>query len=111
MKRLLLIVLATIALTAHAQTTSRPGWYGYPEQRKVSAVVGGLTGALSYSIIRSAAPHDPKWKSILVSTIFTTAVSGVMYTVYNISPVDSRQNFTASLGSGLAVTFIFSLGI
>jgi len=110
MKRLLLVILVLTALTAHAQTTNQ-GWYGYPEQRKVSAVVGGLTGAISYSLVRAAAPDDSKWKSVLISSIFTTAVSGVMYSVYNISPVDRRQNFTASMASGIGITLIFSLGI
>jgi len=70
-----------------------------------------MTGMISYSIVRAASPNDPKWKSILYSSIFTVATSAAAYTLYNNSPVDRRQNFTASLASGIGVTLIFSLGI
>jgi len=109
MKRLLFTILAVTSLTLQAQTKDH--WYGYPPQRQVSSVVGGMTGMISYSIIRGASPNDPKWKSILYSSIFTAATSAAVYTLYNISPVDKRQNFTASLASGIGVTLIFSLGI
>jgi len=109
MKKVLFAILATVTLTVQAQTKDH--WYGYPPQRQVSSVVGGMTGMISYSIIRGASPNDPKWKSILYSSIFTAATSAAVYTLYNISPVDKRQNFTASLASGIGVTLIFSLGI
>ena len=109
MKKLLLLVLTTLALTAQAQT-SKDHWHGYPPQRQVSAVVGGLVGSTSYAIIRASSPNDPKWKSILYSSIFTTVTSAAIYTMYNISSVDKRQNFTASMASGIGVTLVFSLG-
>ena len=109
MKKVLFAILATVTLTVQAQTKDH--WYGYPPQRQVSSVIGGMTGMISYSIIRGASSNDPKWKSILYSSIFTAATSAAVYTLYNISPVDKRQNFTASLASGIGVTLIFSLGI
>lgn len=109
MKKVLFAILATVTLAAQAQTKDH--WYGYPPQRQVSSVIGGMTGMISYSIVRAASPNDPKWKSILYSSIFTVATSAAAYTLYNNSPVDRRQNFTASLASGIGVTLIFSLGI
>ena len=109
MKKVLFAILATVTLAAQAQTKDH--WYGYPPQRQVSSVIGGMTGMISYSIIRGASPNDPKWKSILYSSIFTVATSEVAYTLYNNSPVDKRQNFTASLASGIGITLVFSLGI
>jgi len=109
MKKVLFAILATVTLAAQAQTKDH--WYGYLPQRQVSSVIGGMTGMISYSIIRGASPNDPKWKSILYSSIFTVATSAVAYTLYNNSPVDKRQNFTASLASGIGITLVFSLGI
>ena len=110
-KKLLLILLATSVLTAQAQNKDNH-WYGYPPQRQVSAVIGGIVGGITYGIVRSSAQqNDPKWKSILISSGFTVLASSAVYTVYNISPVDRRQNFTASLLSGVSVTLVFSLGI
>ena len=109
MKKLLVIILAAASLTLQGQTKDH--WHGYPPQRQVSSVIGGMTGMISYSIVRAASPNDPKWKSILYSSIFTVATSAAAYTLYNNSPVDRRQNFTASLASGIGITLVFSLGI
>lgn len=110
MKKLLLcVIIIFLGIKSHAQTNKN--WYGYPDQRQTSALAGGVVGSISYSVSRSIIPNEPKWKSMLVSTAFTTGTSVLMYSVYNISPVDRRQNFTASMLSGISITLIFSLGI
>ena len=111
MKRLLLIVLATTALTAHAQTTERPHWYGYPQDRQASALIGGLTGAIFYSTARAVAPDQPKVNAMAISAGTTLVTSLAMYAMNGTTPVERRQNFTASLLSGLTITLVFSLGI
>ena len=111
MKRLLLIALATIALTAQAQTTERPHWYGYPQDRQVSALAGGLTAAIFYSTARAARPEEPKIKAMAVSMGTTLATSLAMYAMNGSTAVERRQNFTASLVSGITITLTFSLGI
>jgi hypothetical protein len=100
-----------LALTAQAQTNNQPTWYGYPQDRQVSALVGGLTGALSYSIIRSTIPDEPKIKSIGIASGIVLGTSLVVYAINGNTAVERRQNFTASILSGLSITLIFSLGI
>lgn len=110
MKKLLLTLLMSVGmLTAQAQTTS---WYGYPAERQASALAGGVTAALSYSIARSVMENEPKWHSAGVSIAATTLTSIIAYAVKGeYSMIERRQNFTACFLSGVTVTLIFSLGI
>lgn len=110
MKRILIfLIILLFGVKSYAQSDAQ--WYGYPKQRQVSSFVGGIVGGVSYAVVRTSIPNEPKWKPILISTAFTTGASILMYSVYNISPVDRRQNFTASMLSGISITVIFSLGI
>lgn len=108
MKRLLLLILSTVALTAQAQTDH---WYGYPPDRQVAAGVGFTTGALFYTTARTAQPDQPKWKAMVISTGATTLMAATIAAMPNQSTTERRQNFTTTFLSGLSVTLIFSLGI
>jgi len=55
--------------------------------------------------------NEPKWKSMLISTGGVILTSSIMALMPNQTPVERRQNFTASMVSGISVTLIFSLGI
>jgi hypothetical protein len=110
MKKMLFILLSLVSLTLQGQT-NKPHWYGYPHDRQVSALLGGLTGVMFYSVARANMPNDTKFKSILVSTGGTLFTSSVMALMPNQTPIERRQNFTASFLSGVSITLIFSLGI
>jgi len=111
MKKLLVILLAAASLTLQGQT-SKDHWYGFPPERQVSAIAGGLTGAIFYSVARSNMENEPKWKSMLVSTGATAVTSLIIYgMVGDYTMVERRQNFTAGMVSGITVTLVFSLGI
>lgn len=110
MKRLLLILLSAVILTAQAQTKDH--WYGYPPERQTSAAVGTAVGAISYSIIRANMEHEPKWKPLLISAGFTTLASAAIYSIAgDFRQVERRQNATATLASGIGISLVFSLGI
>lgn len=109
MKKLLFILVLLAFSNAKAQTSS--GWYGYPHERQVSALVGGLTGSLFYSVARSNMENEPKWKSMLLATGGTLFTSSAVALMKNQTTVERRQNFTASFLSGVSITLIFSLGI
>ena len=104
------LLLFILSNTVKGQTTD-DHWYGYPPDRQVSAVTGGLTGMMFYSVARSNMENEPKWKSMLVSTGGAILTSSIMALMPNQTPVERRQNFTASMVSGISVTLIFSLGI
>jgi len=110
MKKPILIMLSVIALSAQAQSSDNH-WYGYPHDRQVSAMLGGVTGSLFYSVARSNMENEPKWKSMLVSAGGTLITSAILTVMPNRTVVEKRQNFTASMASGLSITLIFSLGI
>lgn len=109
MKKLLFILLSLVSLTLQAQT-SKSHWYGYPHDRQAAALLGGLTGAIFYPVARANMPNKPKWKSMLISTGGTLFTSSVLALMPNQTPVERRQNFTASMASGVSITLIFSLG-
>ena len=109
MKKLLVILLAAVSLTLQGQT-SKDHWYGYPHDRQVSAVAGGITSALFYSVARANMPNEPKWKSMLISTGATLVTSAII-TAMPQTHTERRQNFTAGMVSGITVTLVFSLGI
>jgi len=103
-------MLAVVSLTLQAQT-SKDHWYGYPPDRQASALAGGLTGAIFYSVARSNMENEPKWKSMVISTGATLLTSFIVATMPGQTFYGQRQNFTASLASGVSITLIFSLGI
>lgn len=109
MKKLLFILLSLVSLTLQAQT-SKSHWYGYPHDRQAAALIGGLTGAIFYPVARASMPNKSKWKSILASTGGILFTSSVLALMPNQTPVERRQNFTASMASGVSITLIFSLG-
>ena len=110
MKRLLLLVLLTVTLTAQAQT-EQPHWYGYPKDRQVAAFTGALTSGIFYPVARAAQPEEPKWKAMVISLGAATATAAVIAAMPNQSAIERRQNFIATIASGLTITLTFSLGI
>jgi hypothetical protein len=110
MKRLLLIMLAVTTLTARAQS-DKPTWYGYPQDRQVASAAGFLSSGIFYPVIRTANPEAPKWHAMVISTGVATVVGATIAAMPNQSATQRRQNFTATLVSGLTVTLTFSLGI
>ena len=109
MKKILAIMLSIVALTAQAQSTT-DHWYGYPHDRQVSAITGGITGAFFYSVARANMQNEPKWKSMLVSTGATLLTSAII-TAMPQTHTERRQNFTTCMASGISITLVFSLGI
>jgi len=109
MKKILFILVMLAVSNSKAQTDTH--WYGYPPDRQVSTLVGGLTGAIFYSVARSNMENEPKWKSVLISAGGTLFTSSVMALMPGQTAVERRQNFTAGMSSGIGITLVFSLGI
>ena len=107
MKKLLLILLCLFALNAKAQM--------YPEDRKVSGTVCGLSSGITYGIvygiIADKYPKRASWIGAGASMAANVATSFLVYNLSQGNSLNKRQNMVTGLCTGVVTICIIKIGI
>lgn len=110
MKKLLLLILSTIALTVFAQNPVL-----YPEDRCNRVFYSGISSAItysaSYSLFNSSKVKKNHLYPLVTSLCVNLALGGLSYLVDNTNKINKRQNITAWFGGSLVTITILRIGL
>ena len=110
MKRLLVILLAFVALSAKAQTREM-----YPADRCNRIFVSGLTSGITYSVSYSLLNNNVGYKKhlypILVTMGTNIALGALSYAIDNTNAVNKRQNITGWFGGSIVTVTLLRIGL
>ena len=110
MKKLLVILLAFMALGAKAQTRVM-----YPEDRTnrifLSGLTSGITYAVSYGLLNPYEGNKKHLYPILITMGTNIALGALSYAMDNTSAVNKRQNITGWIGGSIVTITLLRIGL
>ena len=110
MKKLLVMLLAFVALSAKAQTRVM-----YPADRCNRIFLSGLTSGITYSVSYSLLNNNVGYKKHLYPILITMgtniALGALSYAIDNTNAVNKRQNITGWFGGSIVTVTLLRIGL
>ena len=110
MKKLLVMLLVFMALSAKAQTREM-----YPADRCNRIFVSGLTSGITYSVSYTLFNNNVGYKKhlypILVTMGTNIALGALSYAIDNTNAVNKRQNITGWFGGSIVTVTLLRIGL
>jgi hypothetical protein len=111
MKKLLVMLLAFVALGAKAQTREM-----YPADRTNRIFLSGLTSGITYSVSYALINSNRMGRKnhlypILITMGTNIALGALSYTIDNTNAVNKRQNITGWVGGSVVTITLLRIGL